>query len=212
MKTDRYILTADCLNCDGNEHAGFTLLEILVAMSILVIIVLLLTQMFHQSSIAWDSGMRKVDINMETRAVLSVMSMELTQAVGDEILPLDMHNGSQIYFYTLKSASQSNRAVERVVYQWNGDTLLRAVTTIQPQQSPYPVYKSTLQSTFLTNCVNLEFAVPPGGPYTTNLPLWLDVRVGARRQSTSLAVAVNSMGPDRALGTQDDIYSTDGGK
>jgi prepilin-type N-terminal cleavage/methylation domain-containing protein len=193
----------------AGRRQGFTLLEILVAMSILVVIVLLLTQMFHQSSIAWDSGMRKVDLNMETRAVLSAMTLELTQAVGDDVLQLNMTDDStEVLFHTLKKPTSTNRAVERVFYQWSGDGLLRQTRKIQPQAA-YATLLPSQQSTFLTNVVDVRFKVPVGGPYITNLPPWLDVLVVTRREGESRMVTVKSCGRDGISGTEDDISTSE---
>ena len=65
---------------------GFSLLEILVAMSILVIIIMMMSGVFHQSRIAWDTGLRKARMNMGGRAVVDFMSRELSQAIADDML------------------------------------------------------------------------------------------------------------------------------
>ena len=47
--------------------SGFTLLEILVAMAILMVLVLMMSTLFHQSTIAWDSGLRQAEMSMQAR-------------------------------------------------------------------------------------------------------------------------------------------------
>ena len=49
------------------KRSGLTLIELLVAMSILAIIVLAVAQIFQQSTVAWESGYRRTRTAMVRR-------------------------------------------------------------------------------------------------------------------------------------------------
>ncbi len=60
---------------------GFTLIEILVAMTILMIIVLLVAGIFQQTSLAWSLGLRRADAQSVTRAVIGAINRDLAMMV-----------------------------------------------------------------------------------------------------------------------------------
>jgi type II secretory pathway pseudopilin PulG len=62
-------------------RAAFTLLEMLVAASILVLIIFSLYQMFNYTQRAFRSGVTQVDVNEGGRAVMEVVTREFEQAV-----------------------------------------------------------------------------------------------------------------------------------
>jgi len=67
------------------ENSGFSLLEVLVAMTVLVVIVLMVTNMFRDTSTAWDSGTQSAEMNTAARAAIEYISRELSCAVAGTI-------------------------------------------------------------------------------------------------------------------------------
>jgi len=59
---------------------GFTLIEILAAMTVLVFLVLMLTQVYTEGANAWKTGSRNANRNMHARAVMDFMARELSMA------------------------------------------------------------------------------------------------------------------------------------
>lgn len=59
---------------------GFTLIEILAAMTVLVFLVLMLTQVYTEGAKAWQTGSRNTYRNMHARAVMDFMARELSMA------------------------------------------------------------------------------------------------------------------------------------
>lgn len=59
---------------------GFTLIEILAAMTILVLLVLMLTKVYTEGSNAWKTGTRNATRNMLARSVMDFMAKELSMA------------------------------------------------------------------------------------------------------------------------------------
>ncbi len=64
-----------------SRHAGFTLLELLAAMAILLIMTALLFQAFGQASRGWLQAENRVETFSQARAVLDFMSKEISQAI-----------------------------------------------------------------------------------------------------------------------------------
>jgi type II secretory pathway component PulJ len=82
-------------------HGGFTLFEILVATSILVLIVSMLSVIVGQVNKAWFTGQQRVESFQNGRAVLELISRELSQAVISNKLqfvqnPPDLAGGSNL--------------------------------------------------------------------------------------------------------------------
>lgn len=69
-----------------SDRSGFTIIELLAAMSILVFIVLMMTRVFSDATSAWTLGAERITTATEGRAVMDFMVNELTQAVADEDL------------------------------------------------------------------------------------------------------------------------------
>lgn len=62
------------------SSSGFTLIEILAAMAVLVFLVLMLTQVYTEGANAWKAGSRSTYRNMHARAVMDFMARELSMA------------------------------------------------------------------------------------------------------------------------------------
>lgn len=61
---------------------GFTLLEILVATTIMIMIVVMVANMFRNASESWDTGTQSAEMNTAARAALEYISRELSCAVA----------------------------------------------------------------------------------------------------------------------------------
>lgn len=71
------------MGCSGHNRIrqGFTLLELLVAIAILMIIVLIAVQLFSRARTAWDVGSRIADSCLKGRTVADFVAQELSRAV-----------------------------------------------------------------------------------------------------------------------------------
>lgn len=205
---------------------GFTLLELLVAMAILGILVLIMGQIFHQSSIAWDSGLRKAKGNMSARAALGFMSRELSGAIAyrDNIpspkLDVDMRAGAppEVTFrkLTIKDGA-TTRSVEKIRYYLAGNALMRDMQELLPSSGgaePYGRWgfggvEGAIDTHIVaTNVAILQFLTPNNENFTDyKLPPWLGIRLGVTREDDVSGVGTLSYGPDGQSGTADDISS-----
>ena len=87
----------------GKSNGGFSLIEILVATTILLVIVILASLVFQQTSGAYDTGERKVGANVALRNIVGTISRDLTLAVdSDEYEGLPANSwGSTLKFFAL---------------------------------------------------------------------------------------------------------------
>ena len=63
------------------KRSGFTLLEMLVASSLLAMLVTILTMLFSQSSIAWSTGTASVAGMSDVRKAISRYQLEAENAI-----------------------------------------------------------------------------------------------------------------------------------
>ncbi len=179
---------------------GFTLIEVMSATVILVLIVMIISAVFHQSTIAWDAGSRKSESAMAARATLGIISTWMQRAVnppdsdykgyGETSIP---NNGSSVDFVVLDMEG-SNRAAQVVSIGQSGDT----VTMNLPGHG---------QSTLVEGISLLEFIRSGGAP--GELPEYLNVRLELEREDRISGLGVLSYGPDGEDddGEDDDIRS-----
>lgn len=201
---------------------GFSLMELLVAMSIFTMIVLMMSTIYHQSSVAWDSGSRKAQGGMEVRALMGFISRELEQAVafkgalGAGQWPNPM--GTAISFVTLAGEPIGGRRQATLIdYQMSGNSLIRKAYQFDAASgTPYDdinAYNSANwlalgQPTILaTNVAEITFAPFPVGTPRTRLPRWMRIRIGVDRLHDVSGVGARSAGPDLVFDTADDIRS-----
>jgi prepilin-type N-terminal cleavage/methylation domain-containing protein len=82
---------------------GFTLLELLVAMSVLAIVVVLMAQMIGSTSLITSSGTKRMAADEEARMVLDRMAADIARMVKREdvdSLFLSQADNDAMYFYT----------------------------------------------------------------------------------------------------------------
>jgi prepilin-type N-terminal cleavage/methylation domain-containing protein len=96
---------------------GFTLIELLVAMSLLMVIVLMLSNLFQQSTRAWGTGLRQAEIGLEARAAINIIEHDLSQAVASS------NPGQQFTAtpteLTFAMFSRTNSTIEQVTYDFS---------------------------------------------------------------------------------------------
>lgn len=199
------------------DSKGFTLLEMLAALAIFSIIIVMMGNIYHQSSVAWDSGTRKAQGAIEARVILANIAAELSQAVAlrsdalkNGIIEAN-HTGSSISFVTLRNR-QDNQAGDfrdayLVTYQMQGETLVRSEERIE-KNALYDVSISYLPATFFmvaTNVVGISFVTPGrrdsiGDPLMQNpeeaLPRWVEITLKMGRLDEVSGVAAASAGPN----------------
>lgn len=120
---------------------GFTLIEVLVAMTVLAVMVLLVANIFQQSSAAWNIGTQKADMNTAARAALDYMARELACAVAGPIekavgsgpslasIKFELNNGGELFFVTLAGDVENGRALQGASFYLTNNQLMYARQT-----------------------------------------------------------------------------------
>lgn len=209
----------------ARDRHGFTLLEVLVATFILIVIVLILSQVYHQVSLSWASGMRRATGNMSGRSTVGFMAREMMNAVADRAILRDglvQHGYKTIGFITLDGDKSGKRIARLIRYELDGTSIKRT------QQ-----YKDTAGGTYTnggwatpnaddewilaTNIASLFFYTPdkdnygPGTTHPGTLPAWVRMKVTINRAADVSGVGASSLGPDGKSNTPaekaDDIVS-----
>jgi prepilin-type N-terminal cleavage/methylation domain-containing protein len=193
-------------------HAeGFTLIEIAVATTILAIVVLILSQVFHQSSLAWTSGMRKASGNMTGRTAMSLMARDLMNAAADPDLLKRTeftHGGNSVTFPSFGAADVNDRAARLMRYDLSDNQLRRSVAR------PSGVYGQWLGfgdvSPLVTNVGSFVVETSDGANYSDGdgrLPEWVRLRLTMKTEADVSRVDARSLGRDGRINTADDIKS-----
>jgi len=186
---------------------GFTLIELLAAVAVLMIIGLILANVFHQSTIAWEAGLRRVEMSAEGRAAIDLMAYDISQAVASMTPAMQFAMGSGfLTFFTSDDSTGGNRALRRISYGKVGSAIKRWEETLDPS-SQYPTLLPAVQDTVVENVVLLSLSAPPGFVSPgTNPPAWVDIEFTLRKATdASVGVRAWSLGRDGVNNTGDDV-------
>lgn len=77
----------------ASSKTGFTVIELLAAMTILIFIVLMMTRIFTDVSESWSVGTRRVQTAAEGRVIMDFIVKELTQAIADDVVTFKTYSG-----------------------------------------------------------------------------------------------------------------------
>jgi len=139
-----------------NKQCGFSMIEVLVAATIMIMIVMMLGMIFQQSSQAWRTGKHRADIYQQVRAIFGAIQRDASMAVDQNSLPKSLFEGANaplsenqvfsgdtLLFYTLtgtgfedgadaQSGRMPLRSLRLVKYSGQGQ---RAITEFVPVAS-----------------------------------------------------------------------------
>jgi len=65
-----------------SSNSGFSLIEVLVSMTVLIVIIVMVTNMFRNASEAWDMGTQRAEMNTSARAAIEYIARELSCAMA----------------------------------------------------------------------------------------------------------------------------------
>ena len=203
MKDERGTMK-DTINNESRMSKGFSLLEILVAMAILSVIILTLSTVFNQSSLAWDSGLAKVEKSMEGRIALNLMANELRNAVAgpDFLEPVSFGSGGMA-FNSMVQATDGEHAVRFIEYSGQ---INRKATKYQEDYS----YPGAIVSDGLLLTAE-EFTVEPDSGWSSGdeLPASVKLTIKMQRTTKTAVVSVTSAGPNGQFNDDDDVSSVE---
>ena len=120
--------------------AGFSMIEMLVASTILVVIVMMLAMLFQQTSLAWRTGVRRAKSFMEVRSALGAIQRDAAAAIDARYIPLELRNkfpgkdqvfnGSSLKFFTLTGTGFAEKDATLPLRALDATLPLRALSYI----------------------------------------------------------------------------------
>ncbi len=76
----------------ARARRGFTTIELLVSMTVLIFIVIMMTRIFTDSSNIWSVGTRRIHTAAEGRAIMDFIVKEMTQAIADDLVTFKLNS------------------------------------------------------------------------------------------------------------------------
>jgi len=161
-------------------------------MAILLVIVMLTTRIFHQATVAWESGARKAELDMTGRSIVDFIARELEQAVCDSVIikntAFDVPNGGDYAKFVMMNAepTTNNRTLRAVYYKYDSGS--KTVNRESRLWRSYEDYKdiagfNDARFSYETNGLlcgpdliqQFVFKLPPGN--TNTPPLYVDIEI-----------------------------------
>jgi prepilin-type N-terminal cleavage/methylation domain-containing protein len=178
------VVTASRCTLVRESRSGFSLIELIVAITIFAIIALGLAATFDKGTVAWENGTRRTQQALAGRACLDIIAYDLSQAIANAEFPCDFNSGSKLEFYSLsepRSQADAHEAV-KIIYEVNGDNLLVRITEESaPSGTPptiQPVSGSRKELPMSDGI--MDFSVVPSIPTTDTLPPYIDIFITVR--------------------------------
>jgi general secretion pathway protein J len=130
------------------DRRGFTLLEVILAVSILAVIVLLATAALRVGLRAWEAGQRRADLQQESRALVELVSEALAGAsayrgrlgLSPERIVLFEGEPEEVRFVTSApplTLDAPTAPFHAVVLGRKGQDTLRLVERLVPSEDPF---------------------------------------------------------------------------
>lgn len=212
------------------NNSGFSMIEVLVASTIMIMIVMMLGMIFQQTSQAWRTGKQRADTYQQVRALFGSIQRDASAAIDQNSLPKHLLENApfsgknqsfagQLAFYTLtgtgfdndsdpSSGQPARRSITFVTYSGAN----RTVETYVPQSGGGYVLGSSQGSGAIVSLTELEWRASADQHFSgdenggsvggSRFPAYVTVSAGVNVQGVrSFDVGAASGGPDRTLGT-----------
>ena len=195
-----------------SARAGFSLLEILLAVTVLIVIVMIISLVFQQAHNAWGAGTRKAGAETTLRSIMGVIEHDLTLAVDDAAFggslnsfPTPGASTASIEFVMLDG---TNRLPQVVLYNFSGGDLTRSTIPLIPGSSPTNWVQGTQSAGVTLNGgqpLNICTFSVPSGTTSVGLPLRLEIETHVLKQGSFSIVSGWSEGRNRPGHPEDKI-------
>ena len=202
-------------NGPDRRRSGFSLIEILIATTILLVIVVLASLVFQQMTGAYQTGERKMDSQVILRNVIGAITRDLALAVDSEDYPgLEDANSfgqSQITFLALTGTpgvkgDTEIRTLQKISYSYGGSVVKRTVWDTTYSGGDWAPLgdgrEAALNDSDQNPIADLEFVVEGDDVAPDRVYIRAKISTGEKIKS----VGAGSRGRDGEFGTDDDIY------
>jgi len=141
----------------GNNRNGFTLIELMTAMTILVVIVMMMTMIFNDADKIWYLGTGRTLNCISGRAAMGLITHDLEYAVADDLLTFAIRqdknksssygfNHDEICCVSLQNDSTDGNRAAREIFYYVADTTGKVSTLMKGY------YSSAIVSTNTKHC------------------------------------------------------------
>ncbi len=200
--------------CLNKTRCGFTLLELLMAITALMLMVLMLALVFQQTHGTWGSGIRQAGAETTLRSVLGILERDLTHAVDATAFGLDAQYNAfgpaNLQFVTLDG---TNRVPQVVIYEYNSTayTLSRKTRELTAGASGWSLGTASAPA-IINGTQKIGFGADPRRATvslsSSNLPLFVTIQVRAQKGGAFGVVSGWSEGRNRPGHPEDRIEAT----
>jgi prepilin-type N-terminal cleavage/methylation domain-containing protein len=224
------IRESETMNYTNKKNAGFSMIEVLVASTILVVIVMMLAMLFQQTGMAWRTGVRRADSFMQVRSLIGAIQRDAAKAVDQRSIPQELRDklgggkqqkfdNSNLKFFTLSTSGFEDNSIKNgtprrslsfVEYETSGkrtETILLANGDPEVIQSDVMDFVERVgnKNAPQTNLDSFDREDGPDG--SAGLPLSIRLNASVTSQGYNLEIGAASAGPDGAWDTDDDIVT-----
>lgn len=201
--------------------SGFSLVEILVATTILLVIVVLVSMVFQQQSAAFQAGVDRTQGQSALRSVMGMVSRDLSMAVDSEDYPdlppkaQNKFSSESLSFLALTGVDGKNNAGEEsegtlslqlIKYSYENKIVKREVSNISFSKGGWKISGEDTESDLnsKSNPINdLKFIVEGG---TSTMPNNIRIQASTKANTTASPVSGHSAGPNSLWNDDDDIF------
>lgn len=212
-------------NRNLSRCAGFSMVEVLVASTILVVIVVMLGMLFQQTSLSWRVGVKRADGFMQVRALIGAIQRDASAAVDARFISAELKSQlggdtqsftDPLKFYTLSGTTEPEqnadvmRALKFVTYNLSSgartEDILKAGGGKKTLKSNVLPSSGRVGNTSSTKAVNIQAYYGQGNDLESDgLPMYITFQANVSASGASLDIGAASAGPDKIWGTKDDI-------
>jgi len=215
------------MKMNGNRK-GFSMVEVLVASTILIVIVMMMAMLFQQTSVAWRTGLMRARGYMQLRSYIGAVQRDASTAIDAKNLPKRILDGkseqtfsdSRISFYTL-SGKDDERTLKFITHDTSGKRT-ESVLSLNGNGQWEPESSSEVLKFLTESGANDPEVNPqrfgfkwtdgpeygPDGKSIPNLnrfPLYITLDAEIVQKGKLYGVGAASAGPDMKWDTKDDI-------
>lgn len=219
MMKPEVVLSTPCRD-HKNAKSGFSLIEILIATTILLVIVVMASMVFQQATGAFQSGERKIDSQVAIRNILGMISRDLAQAVDPWDYPgidtLCSTDARRICFIALTGTpgrddnGNAVRTAQVISYSFSGGVVTRTEQGTTCENGQWRKVGSEIKSGLNSSdnaLSDFEFTVVGDDP---DVPSRVCVRAEIETTDKISSVGAGSSGRNKKFetgdGKSDDIY------
>ena len=216
------------------DRNGFSMIEVMVAATIMIVVVMMLGALFQQTSTAWRIGLMRTGGYAQLRSYIGTLQRDANAIINSNQLPKNLlvtpsteqsFESGRISFYTL-TGSDNTRALNYITYDLSGKRIQRTLDLVQGNASGNADWTGEEVADllkFLPNQTDDNMLVRPMGfvfefPSTSEynlekqlvtgskrFPLYLSVEAKIEQSGSLYDAGAESAGPDKTWGTKDDI-------